>query len=163
MIYLLGVYHCFQTKEYPEFLAYVRDFCDSHGINSLAEEMNCTALRDAKRNRSTIKMVADERLLPHAYCDPDEKERETLGIAGEYRLKFLQWFYTWTEEEFRSRKTLENQKREIIWLDRLQKIFIDPMLFVCGIDHLILFSALLERSGFSFQIADRTWTMNNCA
>lgn len=156
MIYLLGVYHCFQTKEYPEFLAYVRDFCDSHGINSLAEEMNYTALRDAKRDRSTIKMMADECLLPHAYCNPDEKERQTLGIVGENKLKSLQWLCEWTDEEFESHKALYNQKKEqLIWLDRLQKIFMDPMLFVCGIDHLTSFSALLARSGFSFQIADR--------
>lgn len=71
MIYLLGLYHCFQTKEYPNFLNYVRDFCKSHEINSIGEEMNCTALCDAKRDQSTIKMIADELLIPHAYCDPD--------------------------------------------------------------------------------------------
>jgi hypothetical protein len=108
-------------------------------------------------------MVADERLHPHAYCDPDENERQTLGILGEAKLDYHKWYYEWTDEEFESRKTLDNQKRELIWLDRLQNIFIDPMLFVCGIDHLRSFSALLEGSDFSFQIADRTWTLNNCA
>jgi len=161
MIYLLGIYHCFQTKEYPEFLPYVRDFCRSHSINSIGEEMNYTALSDAKRDKSTIKIVADELSVPHAYCDPDVDERGRSGIVGENKLKYLKLYHGWTDEEFESRTVLDNQKKEAIWLERLREVFVNPMLFVCGIDHLTSFSALLEGSGFSFQIADRTWTLNN--
>jgi hypothetical protein len=161
-IHLLGVYHCFQTKDYHEFMNYVRDFCRSHGINSIGEEMNYTALSDAKRDKSTIKIVADELFVPHAYCDPDVDERQRLGIVGENKLRYLKTHHRWTDEEFESRKALDNQKKEPIWLERLQEVFVDPMLFVFGIDHLGSFSYLLEASGFGFQLTGKTWTLNDC-
>lgn len=157
-IFLLGVYHCFQTKECTEFLNYVRSFCVHYSINSIGEEMNDTALCVANRDKSVVKMIADDLWIPHAYCDPDENESNALGILREDKLKLLKFQNEWTDEEFECRKALSAGMREPIWLERLQKIFIDPMLFVCGISHLKSFSTLLEANGFSFQIDDRKWT-----
>jgi len=161
-IYLLGVYHCFQTEDHAEFIDYLWDFLRSHGISSIGEEMNLTALSDEKKNRSTIGVLADKLSVPHAYCDPDVDERKRLGILGENRLKCLKLCHGWTDEEFEYRKTLDNQKRETVWLERLKNVFINPMLFVCGIDHLNSFGALLGANGFGVRIAERSWTLREC-
>lgn len=124
--------------------------------------MNHTALSDAKRDRSTIKIVADEFLVSHAYCDPDINERRRLGIVGENKLRYLKWHCNWTDKKFESRKALDNQKKETIWLERLQGVFLDPMLFVCGISHLRSFGVLLQTGGFNYQLCDKTWSLNDC-
>lgn len=158
MIYLLGVYHPFQTDEYPEFMDYVRDFCQTHDIKSMGEEMSYDCLRYEKKERSTIKIIADERSIPHAYCDPGEEERQRKGIKNFSEHNRL---YYNSDEELESAKIQNFQKRESIWLENIQKEFVSPMLFVCGIDHLLSFGSRLEANGFRVQQANRRWELED--
>ena len=90
-IYLIGVFHNFQTEEHSDFLDYLRDTCANYKIRSIAEEMNNDALRLARVEKSTILKLAEELDLPHAYCDPDENDRKKYGILGQQDLELNQF------------------------------------------------------------------------
>ena len=159
-IYLLGVFHTFQTQPSHTFTEYVCQTCAALRIKSLAEEMNHDALRDACTSHSTVKPIADKLSIPHAYCDPDQNERQARGIRGENDLKFQRWLNEWSDDEFVHRKALHCQKREEVWIEKLQDVFIKPMLFICGIDHLDTFGSLLNHRGFSSKQLEKRWTPN---
>jgi hypothetical protein len=159
-IYLIGVYHNFQTEKHPDFLDCLRDTCSTHKIRSIAEEMNNDALRIAKVEKSTILEIAEELGLPHAYCDPDANERRINGILGQQELKFNQWFYELSDKDAETLKSQHDGKREKFWLEKIREVFVDPMLFICGIQHLDSFSSLLRENGYNCCLIERKWPPN---
>lgn len=159
-IYLLGVYHNFETETHHNFKEYIVDTCSLHDIRSIAEEMSYDGLNDAGVTVSTIKTIADNLGLPHAYCGLGRKEREALGILGSQQIEILGRFYEWSDEKVRQKKLDDYAKRERVWLERLKDMFQDPMLFVCGIDHLDTFGSLLRRSNYACEILEKRWQSN---
>jgi len=159
-IYLVGVYHNFQTERHPDFLDFLRELCSVHKIKSVGEEMNVDALRLAKVEKSTVLEIAEELCLPHAYCDPDENERKSNDILGQQELEWHQWFNDLSDEEMKILKSEHDHKREKICLKKIKKIFVDPMFFICGIQHLESFSSLLRENGFNFDLIERQWSPN---
>ncbi len=118
------------------------------------------ALRLAKVEISTVSEIAEELGLPHAYCDPDENERRSNGILGQQDLLWHQWFYDLSDEEAEILKSEHDRKRERIWLEKLIEVFVDPMLFICGIQHLDSFSLLLKKNGYECNILEKKWSPN---
>ena len=159
-IYLLGVYHNFQTEKHLEFLSFLRHTCSTYNIRSIAEEMNIDALYLAKVEKSTVYEISEELGLPHAYCDPDETERENHNILGQEAIESHQWFNNLSTEEVESLKSEHNIKREKIWLEKLKAVIVDPMLFICGIQHLGSFSSLLKKNGYECYILEKKWSPN---
>lgn len=157
-IYLLGLYHDFQTEPCAEFENYVRNVCVQTRIQSVAEEMNSDALREANADQSTVAKVANTLGLPHAYCDPNEQQRKGHDILGERELKHLKWWDDLSDDEASALKAIHTKKREEYWIEKLNPIFSDPMLFVCGVDHLSSFSGILRGDGFNVVVLDKQWT-----
>jgi len=122
--------------------------------------MNVDALRLAKVEKSTVLEIAEELCLPHAYCDPDENERKSNDILGQQELEWHQWFNDLSDEEMKILKSEHDHKREKICLKKIKKIFVDPMFFICGIQHLESFSSLLRENGFNFDLIERQWSPN---
>lgn len=159
-IYLIGVFHNFQTEKHPKFLDFLRDTCSDLRIKSIGEEMSTDALRLAKVEKSTVLEIAEEFRLPHSYCDPDEKERSYRGILGKQDLQMQQFFNNLSDEEIEDLKAEHYKKRESVWLEKIRDVFVEPMLFICGIQHLDSFSSLLTRNGFDCCLIEKTWSPN---
>jgi hypothetical protein len=157
-IYLIGAYHSFQTETHFDFLDFLRDICSTYKIRSIGEEMNIDALNLAKVEKSTVLKIAEELNLPHAYCDPDENEREINNILGEQKLEIKRFFNNLSDEEFKNLKSQDFCRREKIWLEKIEDVFVDPMLFVCGIQHLESFSSLLRKNGYACHLIEETWS-----
>ncbi|MFA6174857.1 MAG: hypothetical protein WC701_14440 [Kiritimatiellales bacterium] len=159
MVYLLGVYHNFQTEPCAEFSEYIRNFCIQNSIGSIAEEMNRDGLNSLDIS-STVSVVAHELGSPHRYCDPCAEERKAKDILGVNDVDFIIWRDELSDDEADELHRIHKNKREICWIEKLQTIYVDPMLFVCGIAHLSTFSKLLNKAGFEAQILDKRWMPN---
>lgn len=156
-VYLLGVYHNFQTEPYAMFSDYVRDLCSRKHIMSIAEEMNRDALRDAKVQQSTVEELAAELSLPHSYCDPDAQQRRQCSILGKRDIEIRQWLDGLSDDDAASQNAVHTEKREKYWLEQMKPMYADPMLFVCGIDHLLSFSKVLADAGFVVEVLEKQW------
>jgi len=153
-IYLLGVTHNFQKIPHLDFEKYVVESLSRLGIKSVGEEMSLDGLKlKPKISVSTTKTIADNLKIPHRYCDPDDQEREKRGIIG----------HDWIEGQCKSNDEIEkglredDEKRELVWLEKLKDIFENPMLFICGSAHLNTFSTLLRNNGYTCEILEKKW------
>jgi len=156
-IYLIGVTHDFQIPPQAKFEEYVFESCIEYGIRSIGEEMCKDALDDFGASQSIAKLVAEKIGLPHSYCGPGREERKALGISTENLLEAQKFQYEWTDDEFREKVAKDRRKREAIWFERLELIYEDPMLFICGIAHLESFGILLETNGYDYTILGKEW------
>ena len=130
------------------FKAHVAEIIDTLQIEVLAEEFSEegkrkpqekeTALDDqseramfetavAQCNYETmLEQFGKAKGIEHRFCDPDSKERKTLGI------KESDW-----------------GKREQVWLSRIADCKLRRVLFVCGDNHYDALARLLESNGFN--------------
>jgi hypothetical protein len=145
LVLLVGVDHRIQytnlacspkwRQEILKFANYLKDQCQQHGVQLLAEEFSEEALLSSNATGCTVCDVATELGLPHLFCDPTQSERNTLNVTT-------------------------SDQREQVWLDRLLSAKKDNILFVCGDDHINTFSTKLMVSDFQIQVLSRQWGKN---
>ncbi len=82
------------------------------------------------------------------------------GLQSAQMEEVLRFFHEWSDEKVRQETIEDHKKRERIWLERLKGIYQDPMLFVCGIDHLDTFGSLLRSNNYACEILEKRWQPN---
>lgn len=157
-IYLQGVSHDYQEKECSEFREYLLDVWKDFGIKSMAEEMNPDWLKFIGVDCTTVEKVADLLSVPYKMCDPNNAERDRLRLEDPTLLKIKRMNKELTDDEW-ARLNEENYRcRERFWLERIPSIYVDPMLFVCGIEHLKDFQRLLQCNGYDCKVLDSAFS-----
>lgn len=178
MVYIIGIDHLVQyngplpaeiLKQFREFLVSKARELD---ISLIAEEFNEEFLRDVYgATDDTAESAAKLAGIDHIYCDPDEREREMLGIPyyadvrdmvkGKYGIteKFI------ADNEVRKRVELETADevrrywgvRERFWYERIKRRSHENILFLCGHEHVAGFSELLKNEGVDVAVVDEFW------
>jgi len=137
-IYIIGTRHSYQIRpqDAPNdgadaFKKHLWNAVRKYEIKLIAEEMSIEALK----GRHTVGFeIAKEENLPHILCDPTSLERQALGISESDTLSDL-------------------AKRENEWLRRILKHNEDPVLFVCGANHVSSFGQRCQKQGLEVGIA----------
>jgi hypothetical protein len=170
-IVLVGTAHPIQRGEdSPElFKSTLLEQCTAHQIKGIAEEIEKEALTVAAK-------IALSLELRHLYADPDWQERAERGIQSDCRHELIQMYAgrypgirAWPKEgneqtlppevlvEYRKRTERADRMREEIWLEKLVRFNVWPLLFICGADHFKSFANLLESSCFNLIKSHPDW------
>lgn len=128
-----------------------------HSITSIAEELNMQALAEVERTASVPQLMAISLGLPHVYCEPDRHERVALGIEQENTIRVFAHLNRKSEEDVQVALMEQFLKRESVWRERIEKLDIWPVLFICGANHVSSFSSLIEQSGVSCEVIHSDW------
>jgi hypothetical protein len=161
MIYLIGLSHDVQAVErgqprtagQEEFERILRRSVSDTKAGFIAEEYSeCVQI---KRNKLSIaKSVADDTGIQHAFCDPNDDERDAMDY----------WRYSeiWQQLQFRHDPKLQGDikiramsievavhfpKREQFWFEHLPSDHDRNGIFVCGDSHVESFGRLLSAEG----------------
>ena len=107
------------------------------------------------------KVAAQLGLKEPLFCDPDSEQRKLLGIEdeGEIELK-RDYDRSISDDEAQQRIRVSRTKRELCWLEQLQKKVSEseyPVLFICGAKHVDTFSKLLEENDFNVICICKDW------
>ncbi len=175
-IHLIGTSHRYQVRQSDAdppcevFRSLVLTAVRAHAVSLIAEEMSLEAVQERGAKASVCREVADELQLPHCYCDANRAERAVLGAEDEqaiwHRLSFAAHRgITHAEIDQLAAPLIRasHDKREYLWLQRLDREGRFPSLFVCGANHVDTFSALLERQGMRVNVLYRDWALDDAA
>lgn len=140
-IFLIGTDHGLQVGVsdapegcYAEFENLIHAAATTNSVKLIAEELSAAFVGE---NRSLCDKVAGELGIAHMFCDPNNRERETLGLP-----------------KIDDRKTWG--PREEHWLSRLEGVEF-PILFVCGANHVLSFSKKCLARGISVVVLEDDW------
>lgn len=129
-----------------------------HGVRCIAEEMNEQGLAEAEMPTSVPQLLAGSLGLPHLFCEPDRRERITLGIEQENEIRISAYLNGKSEEHVAIALKEQFLKRESVWLQRVEQLGTWPVLFICGANHVPSFSVLLERKGVECEVLYADWS-----
>lgn len=128
----------------------------SYSIDLIGEEFSKEALKGLPNNvEVTISQkIAKEFNIKHAFCDPDEKTRERIGYPTQKQLRDKFGIKSAIEgtEEYKRRKEYEKSFwdiREKYWLDQINNIITQNIIFICGSSHLESFKFILIKNGYN--------------
>jgi len=169
MIFLVGTHHERQhnglgsltNNANKDFIEYIKKVAIQKQIDLIAEEFSEEALKKSKASESTLKIIAENLGINHLFCDPNEQERQKLGIPAStdlrQRLKLLKPL-TIADIRANERKLEEERKkyhgiREKFWLKKIIGSSATNIIFVCGIDHLPSFENLLNQNSIEVLVA----------
>jgi hypothetical protein len=148
MVYLIGVNHSVQhdapgaktivRDKRATFKAHVLEVIEKLDVSILAEEFSEEAKKKCGVSETTLEQFAKAKGTEHRFCDPISIEREETGIEKG-----------------------DGNKREEIWLSRINDCKERNMLFVCGDDHFESFSKKLIAAGFDVEHAPKYWHISN--
>ncbi len=181
MIYIIGVDHLVQYKNtivpvdtFDRFRDLLRSTVHKYGIRVLAEEFHREYLREVYfSSEAIVERVAFELGIEHRFCDPGSAERERLGIPyySEIRDRVLESrglertdlvhdpsLGRSVEDECRAIARSYWKRREEFWMEKLSDVMGDPVLFVCGHEHVPGFEKLLEGYGIRSLVVDPFWS-----
>jgi hypothetical protein len=140
-VFLFGTRHTLQIwpenapPDGPAALArQLEKIIAKHGIREIAKEMNAEALGGRK---SVCSEIAAARGLKHLLCDPNHERRRELGIVAD--------------------TPRDREKREAEWLRRLVDQPLNPVLFVCGANHVESFAELCRDHGWYVAVIEKDW------
>lgn len=178
MVYLIGVDHLIQYRgpvpeilreEFKEYLAArVREL----GITLIAEEFSEEALGDVYESaEATCRGAAAAAGIDHRFCDPEEEDRQRLGIPSwADAMDGVKKKYGITEKVILNdalrRAVLDETRavvrsffpaRERFWLERLRDRIGENILFTCGWEHIPSFCDLLTAEGAGCAILNPFW------
>jgi hypothetical protein len=146
MVYLIGVNHLVQhdaprakivREKRVTFKGHVLEVIDKLDISILAEEFNEEAKQNCGVSETTLEQFGKAKGIEYRACDPTSIEREEKGIEN------ADW-----------------DKREEIWLSRINDCKNSNVLFVCGDDHFESFRKKLIAAGFDVEDAPKCWRIN---
>lgn len=142
MIFLIGVDHRFQYANDDSdmsaielFRRYLKEQAAKLQVVLIAEEFSREALINSRASSSTAKNIAESICIEHRFCDPDSSERKALGIP-------------------RKRENGQNnfQMREKFWFDKIADKIDEPIIFICGNDHLESFKEKVINEGCEVEV-----------
>ena len=119
--------------ERAAFDAQVAELIATNDFTLLAEEFSDEAREKAHASATILQLFAKGKGIDHLFCDPDLSERKELGV----------------EEG-------DDDKREQVWLERIEAYKGRNILFVCGDKHFDSFAGKLTAAGFEVQRGLRT-------
>ena len=178
MVYIVGVDHLVQydgpVSEVlrKEFEQYLEDSVKKYKITLIAEEFSRESLVDVySAKECSARNAANRCGIEHRYCDPEEKEREALGIPYYFDVRET------VKDRYNARdkliidnniqKMIEDKTRGIVksywhirerfWVDRIIDRIDENILFICGHEHAERLSKLLEDMGYASIINDSFW------
>ena len=178
MVYIIGIDHLVQYNgplpEYilDQFRELLIEKTAEYNITLIAEEFNGEFLRDVySATVDTAMAAAGEAGIDHIYCDPEEAERDKLGIPyyADVRERVMAGLgmsggFIFDDEK---RKMVELETaaevkkfwhiRESFWLERIRARLCENILFICGHEHVERFRTLLEREGVEVSVIDTFW------
>ncbi|OGB35391.1 MAG: hypothetical protein A3F78_13345 [Burkholderiales bacterium RIFCSPLOWO2_12_FULL_61_40] len=170
-VFLIGTSHTYQygagnawSKKAPcspeadeAFRNVLMAAVSTHALRGIAEEMNEQFLAEAKVTASVPQLIAKQLGLPHAFCEPNRRERVALGIEQENEIRVSARLNGRSEEYVAKALKEQFEKRESVWLQRVERLNAWPVLFVCGANHVSSFSALLAREKVFCEVLHADW------
>jgi len=166
-LYLLGTNHANQMigckyGKAEEFLKYLHHIKSKiKDIDLVAEELNEEALELWNATDSACRIFANSFNLPHLYCDPNLKERNTLGIKSETEIRdklgYGKCLNVEQDNEVQSRIASYFDLREDFWLKRILHSNRNQCLFIFGTSHFDSFSKLLQSKNIESIEITRNW------
>jgi hypothetical protein len=127
---------------------------------AICEELSREALAAVGSTVSMPEIVAANLGLPHLFCDPNIWERRTLEILDDNYVLY-QALSSDTprpiEAGIQTRISQQWQKREAEWYRRIIDAGNTPILFICGSDHVVSFSTLLQSKGAQVSVVCQDW------
>lgn len=159
-LFVLGTSHRIQLDEQgcgPEFEAHLTEICNRHSIRLIGEEMSREVLAIDNTPASVAERVARRLAIGHAYCDPVRARRRALGTTSVQEIR---------GDVVRRRGTLDDLKTaldrhfaivENEWLAAVTAVNIWPVLFICGANHVLSFSARVREAGHQVVVTDSDW------
>ena len=165
LVLLVGVNHAHQYVNHPEsatakFSCYLEKICRARSVDLIAEEMNEDALQ-VNRTDSTARRLSCKLGTAHVLCDPNESERQALGIPSYEQLKQKHGFGKYLVDE--QIKTIEQAEqsfwpiREAEWLRRLGRFESVNCLFILGSNHASSLSRLLAKQTIRNELLCTRW------
>lgn len=123
-------------------------------IDGLILELRIKAIAEEIDVKSIPSQLAKKHSLKYVNIEPSPQERATLGIPSLSQIEnsiFMEFDDSHSKDaqiECEKRKQEAYRTREKEWLNRVKSIQDDPILVVCGTDHVESFSKILVQSGY---------------
>ena len=163
-VFVVGTEHSIQARMpasdsslCDEFLAYVLNQSAQHSVKAIAEEWSGESA-DARQATSTIAAEAADALhLSYDSSDPDFATRNSLEIEDRAGVRLELARRRISEIEADERIAVSHERRESHWLQRLLQLHCDPILFVCGAEHVRSFARLLATHGHEAEVLFEDW------
>ena len=163
MVYLIGINHniqhngvsCVTIELQSKFIQFLKEKIKEFNIVFIAEEFNEDALNYSKGTIATVEKVAIEAKIKHRFCDPCIKERKEKNIISESELRnklVIRPLMRKLNKEEQKILKISFLKKERLWFKCIENKINDPMIFVCGKDHIKSFKKLLNDKGRKAQI-----------
>jgi hypothetical protein len=162
-VVLIGTSHKYQLPGNPaeqEFRNLLEQTCKAHEVRAIAEEMSVEALAQKGASQSLCEQIANAKSIAHRYCDPNNEQRQALGIGQEYdisNIKYKAFFNDWDSDRLEQEIRATHAIRERHWLNQLLDLNCWPVLFVCGANHIKSFCNELEANGLHADVVARDW------
>ncbi|MBY6185924.1 hypothetical protein KUV89_04690 [Marinobacter hydrocarbonoclasticus] len=155
-VVLIGTSHSIQRdKGNAQFSTFIRDSIGRYGIKSIGEEIDTL---DSLASEISLEMGLDYQVI-----EPNEQERIELGIASINQVKhevFMEYDDSESPDalaECEKRMQSGFRAREQEWLRRISKFTADPILVICGANHISHFATLLKESDFNVIVESELW------
>jgi len=158
MIYLVGTDHELQHTGIPKraeketvilardrFGSFLKKSISELKITLIAEEFSNEVLTFLKAE-STLRPVAEEIGIEHRFCDPNIVDRDRIGLPPPF---------TQTSDEEQKRK--DDELRENHWIDAIEDRLDSSIIFICGADHIVGFTDLLNSKGIDNMVLEEYW------
>ena len=133
------------------------DVAAKQHVLCIAEEMNEDGLAEANKIESVPQIIAGILGLPHVFCELNRKERVALGIKQENEIRISAFFNEKSEGYVEAALKDQFHRRESVWLDRIEAVGTWPVLFICGANHVLSFTALLQEAGVECEVPYPNW------
>lgn len=178
MVYIVGVNHLVQyngpvpEKLRTEFEQNLADLINKLKIKLLAEEFSEESLRDVYgASECTCRNAAVSCGIEHRFCDPEERERDRLGIPYYFDIReSVKRKYNISDKiisDINLKKKVEDEARAVaksfwearerFWVERIADRINENILFVCGHEHTDRLLNLLNDMGCPAEIIDPFW------
>lgn len=175
MVFLIGTNHKVQyiykneDRNRPlielvkSFAHYLEEQAEALKITLIAEELNEEAISTKSEiaKDSTAHSVATKHGINHKFCDPDIAERKALGIPSNCEIRNqLGLPHGLNNEELEIFEEEEKKywhKREQFWFDNIKDRLQEPIIFICGSDHVERFESLMLKKGYEVRILVKNW------
>jgi hypothetical protein len=171
-IHLIGVNHTTaqsstdgapQTEDQKHYVAILEKTMRDVRAEYVAEEYSEEAEQLTNR-RSLTPKVASQNGAKHRFCDPIQAQRGEIRYLGHQELHVRIWMndpnWNISNEEAEAKAWALSigkyfGRRERFWLQQIEDIKDEAVIFVCGDAHVDTFRNLLESEGWKVKIAAR--------
>jgi len=165
-VVLIGTSHKYQRPANPaeqEFRNLLEQTCKAYEVRAIAEEMSDGALTQRGASQSLCEQIANAKGIAHRYCDPNNEQRQALGIRQENDIRYEAFRNDWDSDRLEQEIRATYAIRERYWLNQLLDLNCWPVLFVCGANHIKSFCNKLEANGLHADVVARDWPRSGSA